>query len=170
MAVAIVGSTLITGCHFRTRQAHGRHATIWVHKPDNYVHTKVWDPKPSDKMPFLFCTVIEIFARTLFMSWKSHLWSMTTKLADIVTGDADVMLQYVLVPATWGQDAWAPCQYSSPCLVTSHISNLFTARTVPNLFKYQSYLYVNTSYPWNIQTPPKNLKFAMKSGTFESGV
>jgi len=24
---------------------------------------------------------------------------MTTKLADIVTGDADVMLQYVLVPA-----------------------------------------------------------------------
>ena len=119
---------------------------------------------------FLFCTVTEIFARTLFMLWKSHLWSMTTKLADIVTGDADVMLQYVLVPATWGQDAWAPCQYSSPCLVTSHISNPFTARTVPNLFKYQSYLYVNTSYPWNIQTPPKSLKFAMKSGTFESGV
>jgi hypothetical protein len=33
---------------------------------------------------------------------------MAREGADIVAGDADVVLQYVLVPATGGQDAGAP--------------------------------------------------------------
>jgi hypothetical protein len=39
---------------------------------------------------------------------EPHLWSVARKFADVVTGDTDVLLHYVFVPATGGQDGRVP--------------------------------------------------------------
>lgn len=58
---------------------------------------------------------------------------MANELADVVAGDAEIMLQDVLVPASGRQDAGVPSQDSGPRLMPPHRPDPLTPGAVPYL-------------------------------------
>jgi hypothetical protein len=137
-AVATVGSILGAGCHFHRMQARGRHATISAHRPAMICHFMLRMSSEIQVLKLTrdacmhiglsseifgmsfhndfwniqvfktraFPTSCAIFRIVILSKW--YLWSVARKFADVIIGDTDVMLQYVLVPATGRQDGRVP--------------------------------------------------------------